>query len=214
MMVRGMVVFILMSNVSLLQIGPPRADDHENVVEGHGVLIAPAHPPVRKFAAARVKRDTRPDYQLSNRMEQFRGWPMEFDHLLMSPPVDKPNKSADAADVNRSVDSETSPFERRVIHLEGEYKDDSTDYRPKTEAVQPVAARSRQITIEDVGGRVDAYSPAPIQRELVIANSSMGISEISDRVEPLTTTVPPTTTTTASSTVQSAITQAPLILFE
>lgn len=61
-------------------IGPARKEDKKNVVEGHGLLLAPAHPPVaaNKLHLYRVKRKTD-----NNFFEQFRGWPIEFDHLLM-----------------------------------------------------------------------------------------------------------------------------------
>lgn len=62
-------------------IGPARKEDKENVVKEHGLLLAPAHLPIaaRQRYHQRVKRDSNKDF-----LEQFRGWPMEFDHLLMS----------------------------------------------------------------------------------------------------------------------------------
>lgn len=70
-----------------MMLGPARRDDHDNVVEGHGVLIASAHPPVAArslLLQKRRRRRRRRDAFLFGRGE---GGPVEFDHLLMGPPV-------------------------------------------------------------------------------------------------------------------------------
>ncbi|KAI1731986.1 electron transfer DM13 domain-containing protein [Ditylenchus destructor] len=84
-----------------MMVGPPRSEDRENVIDGHGLLLAPAHPPVAAAARHRIRRQLAGG-PLSSRLEQFRSWPVEFDHLLMEPPTN--NKSPSAA-----VQSDNSP---------------------------------------------------------------------------------------------------------
>lgn len=67
-------------------IGPLREDDKENIVKGHGVLLMQTQKldETNKYNLNRIKRKVD-----SNFLEQFREWPMEFDHLLM--PVESNN---------------------------------------------------------------------------------------------------------------------------
>ena len=66
-----------------MMIGPPRAEDRENVVPGHGLILPLAHSPVA--ARHRAKRRRR-SAVANGKREQFQGyWPVEFDHLLMGP---------------------------------------------------------------------------------------------------------------------------------
>ncbi|KAI1725492.1 electron transfer DM13 domain-containing protein [Ditylenchus destructor] len=103
-----------------MMVGPPRSEDRENVIDGHGLLIAPAHPPVAAAARHRIRRQLAGG-PLSSRLEQFRSWPVEFDHLLMEPPSN--NKSPSAAvqsdnsqpvgksDINKSMNDSSKQME-------------------------------------------------------------------------------------------------------
>ncbi|KAL3095328.1 hypothetical protein niasHS_007427 [Heterodera schachtii] len=76
-----------------MMIGPPRTEDKDNVVPGHGILLTMAHEPAAvRHKMKRAKRgatrtgDGRGDQKHQRKQQQFLGyWPAEFDHLLMEP---------------------------------------------------------------------------------------------------------------------------------
>uniref|UniRef100_A0A915D5Y7 DM13 domain-containing protein n=1 Tax=Ditylenchus dipsaci TaxID=166011 RepID=A0A915D5Y7_9BILA len=86
-----------------MMLGPARNEDKENVIEGHGLLLAPAHPPVTA-ARHRLRRQAEDD-QLTSRIEQFRSWPVEFDHLLMEPGHTETKTAAVSPTVSRTENS-------------------------------------------------------------------------------------------------------------
>uniref|UniRef100_A0A914HES3 DM13 domain-containing protein n=1 Tax=Globodera rostochiensis TaxID=31243 RepID=A0A914HES3_GLORO len=74
-----------------MMVGPPRMEDKDNVVQGHGILLTMAHAPAaarhkqkRAKRAAAFRRTG--DGRGVHRQHPFLGyWPAEFDHLLMGP---------------------------------------------------------------------------------------------------------------------------------
>lgn len=83
-----------------MMIGPPRSDDTENLVDGHGVLLPVLQgASAKKFKRRRLRR--RVPMAFSGNSYQFQGWPLEFDHLLVGGPV--------AVSNDTKKDSENSP---------------------------------------------------------------------------------------------------------
>lgn len=103
-----------------MMVGPPRPEDHENVIEGHGLLLAPAHPPVaarQRRARRRVRRQLA-EGGIASRLEQLRSWPVEFDHLLMGPANEnekKPQQENKASMPASVLSSSSSNEERRKV---------------------------------------------------------------------------------------------------
>uniref|UniRef100_A0A1I8B4R8 DM13 domain-containing protein n=1 Tax=Meloidogyne hapla TaxID=6305 RepID=A0A1I8B4R8_MELHA len=69
-------------------IGPPRPEDRENVIPGHGIIL-----PMIKSNSFKAKREKREAIKF-HRPQQFGGfWPIEFAHLLLEPSREGQEKS-------------------------------------------------------------------------------------------------------------------------
>uniref|UniRef100_A0A914NH87 Uncharacterized protein n=1 Tax=Meloidogyne incognita TaxID=6306 RepID=A0A914NH87_MELIC len=69
-------------------IGPPRPEDRENVIPGHGIIL-----PMIKSNTFKANREKREAVRF-HRPQQFGGfWPIEFAHLLLEPSREGQEKS-------------------------------------------------------------------------------------------------------------------------
>jgi hypothetical protein len=104
-----------------MMIGPPRPEDQENVVAGHGILLPLAHPPVA--ARHRLRRRRR---RGATALQGY--WPVEFGHLLMGPreeegqrksapktPKEQPRAKVQPGVLNRVNLSEQSTTEQLLL---------------------------------------------------------------------------------------------------